>query len=84
MSPAERLRREAHRLHRREPGALEALLTIAAELERPAPCAECDAPGGLHRLGCAVDGQGASPTPPCGHYRCGGHLPTEPEPPVSY
>jgi hypothetical protein len=63
MSPAERLRREAHRLHRREPGALEALLTIAAELERHAPCAECDAPGGLHRLGCAVDGQGASPTP---------------------
>jgi hypothetical protein len=37
MSPAERLRREAHRLHRREPGALEALLELAEELEGASP-----------------------------------------------
>jgi hypothetical protein len=64
MSPAERLRREAHRLHRREPGALEALLELAEEIEaRPAPCADCDATAGLHRLGCPVETPGTVPAP---------------------
>jgi hypothetical protein len=79
MSPAERLRREAHRLHRREPGALEALLELAEEIEaalaRHESCPTCG-DGDACWYCQSPDAVGLSPGETCGV--CDRTIPLEP------